>query len=51
MGKRRLIRKILGILLALGGTIILIEYIPLWIWYCVLGGLCIIFLLLLFKII
>ncbi|MFZ5966324.1 MAG: hypothetical protein ACOYVK_04030 [Bacillota bacterium] len=51
MNKPRLLRKIFGISLALAGAIILIEFIPLWVWYCILGGLCIVFLLLLFKVI
>ena len=49
MGKTRILKRLLGITIALGGAIILIEIIPLWIWYCILGGLCVFFILVLFK--
>lgn len=45
-----LLKKILGILLALIGSIILIEIIPLWVWYGILFFLILCFLIVLFKI-
>ncbi len=44
--RRNSIKKILGILIALGGAVVLIECVPLWIWYTTLGVLCIILILL-----
>lgn|GEM_PF-6349692 len=49
MVKSKILRKLFGIVLALGGAIILIEIIPVLIWYCILGSLCIFILLVLFK--
>ncbi|WP_199873018.1 hypothetical protein [Inediibacterium massiliense] len=46
MKRRNSIKKILGILIALGGAVVLIECVPLWIWYTTLGVLCIILILL-----
>ncbi|WP_190014666.1 hypothetical protein [Geosporobacter subterraneus] len=50
MRRIRIMRRVFGILLALIGAIILIEMIPLWIWYSILGGLCLLFILFLIKV-
>ncbi|MDK2918332.1 MAG: hypothetical protein PWQ37_1065 [Candidatus Petromonas sp.] len=49
--KRRglLIRKILGVILGLTGTIIVIEFVPLKIWYTILFCLLVVFLIILFR--
>ncbi|WP_156782305.1 hypothetical protein [Geosporobacter ferrireducens] len=49
MRKVRIMRRVLGIVLALIGSIIIIEMIPLWAWYSVLGALCLLFFLFLIK--
>ena len=46
-----LIRKIFGILLALTGSVIIVEMIPLWLWYGILSFLIICFAIIFFKII
>ncbi|WP_165000304.1 hypothetical protein [Anaerophilus nitritogenes] len=48
MKRRNSIKKILGILLALSGAVVLIECVPLWIWYAALAGLCMILIVMFF---
>ncbi len=43
-----LIRKLLGVILGLTGTIIIIEFVPLKVWYIILGVLLILFVIVLF---